>query len=102
MDIEKNIVHYMQLDYNVITEYVPNSPLSDTPFYFGLIEELPGCHAFGTSMKELLQELERVKRKIIESRLENDEDIPDPGDTSQRRPTRVRVMISGTIEDKDE
>ncbi|MFD2614995.1 type II toxin-antitoxin system HicB family antitoxin [Paenibacillus gansuensis] len=97
MNESLNIEHYMRLSYNIITEFVADSPFTSEPYYFGLIEELPDCHAFGNDMPSLLKELQRIKEQMIESRLANGEFIPEPGDLSLRRPSRVRVMLYGEI-----
>ncbi|MFE6797606.1 type II toxin-antitoxin system HicB family antitoxin [Paenibacillus chitinolyticus] len=92
--MSKDITYYMTRSYTFISEYIPESN-NRSGYYFGLVEELPGCHAFGTTMVKMLKEIEVVKKDYFESRLKNKEFIPEPGDMSQRRPSRVRIQIRG-------
>ncbi|MBB6671312.1 type II toxin-antitoxin system HicB family antitoxin [Cohnella nanjingensis] len=92
--MNKDIAYYMARSYNFIAEYVPESN-NRSGYYFGLIEELPGCHAFGASFVEMLKSIEYVKKVYFESRLKNSEYIPEPGDISLRHPPSIRIQISG-------
>ncbi|MBP1994357.1 type II toxin-antitoxin system HicB family antitoxin [Paenibacillus eucommiae] len=100
--MSKDIAYYMTRSYNFISECIPESN-NRSGYYIGLVEELPGCHAFGTTMLELLKEIEVVKKEYFQSRLKNKEFIPEPGDMSQRRPSHLRIQIRGVaIELTDE
>ena len=102
--MSKDIVYYMTRSYNFVAEYVPESN-DRSGYYFGLIEELPGCHAFGASIIDLFKEIEIAKNVYFESRLKNSEFIPEPGDMSERRPPpdkKIRVQISGVVADTPE
>ncbi|CAM4511075.1 putative RNase H-like HicB family nuclease [Paenibacillus endophyticus] len=92
--MSKDIAYYMTRSYNFISEYIPESN-NRTGYYFGLIEELPGCHAFGTTMVKMLKEIEVVKKEYFESRLKNNQFIPEPCDMSQRRPSHLSIQIRG-------
>lgn len=98
--MSKDIAYYMTRSYNFICEYIPESN-NRLGYYLGLIEELPGCHAFGSTMVDMLKEIEIVKKEYFESRLKNKQAIPEPGDMSQRRPTHLIIQIRG-IEETDE
>ncbi|GGD60222.1 type II toxin-antitoxin system HicB family antitoxin [Paenibacillus nasutitermitis] len=100
--MSKDLAYYMTQNYNAITEYIPKNHNNHSDYYFGLIEELPGCHAFGNTMIELLKEIEVVKKKYFELRLKDGEFIPESGDMSLRRPSRVRVRLLGTVEEAEE
>lgn len=58
----KDIANYMTRSYNFIFEYIPESN-NRSGYYFGLVEELPGCHAFATTMAKMLKEIEVVKKE---------------------------------------
>ncbi|MBP1991513.1 type II toxin-antitoxin system HicB family antitoxin [Paenibacillus eucommiae] len=96
--MSKDIAYYMTRSYNFISEYIPESN-NHSGLYFGLVEELPGCHAFGTTMVKMLKEIEVVKKNYFESRLKNKEFIPEPGDMIMRRPSRVRIQIRGLTDE---
>jgi len=90
--VSKDIAYYMTRSYNFISEYIPESN-DRSGYYFDLVEELPGCHAFGTTMVKMLKEIEVVKKEYFEFRLKNKEFIPEPGDMSQCRPSRMKIQI---------
>ncbi|MBA2941036.1 hypothetical protein HZF08_22390 [Paenibacillus sp. CGMCC 1.16610] len=56
----KDISYYMTLPYNMIVEIVESNP----PFYFGTIQELPGCFANGKTEIELREKMEKPKISI--------------------------------------
>lgn len=91
--MNQDISYYMTLNYNFIAEYIPPRDGNQSGYYFGVIEELPGCHAISSTMVDLLKEIEEVKKVYFGSRLMKGEFIPEPGDMSQRRPTTVRIRI---------
>ncbi|MBD3919675.1 hypothetical protein H8B09_13000 [Paenibacillus sp. PR3] len=92
----KDIAYYMIQNYNFIAEYVPPRDDNQSGYYFGVVEELPGCHAISSTMVDLLKDIEEVKIAYFESRIVNGDLIPEPGDMSQRRPTKVRIRIEGS------
>ncbi|WP_308635801.1 type II toxin-antitoxin system HicB family antitoxin [Paenibacillus silvisoli] len=99
--MKKDITYYMSIsfNYNLIAEFVLEDN-NQSGYFFGLIEELPGCHAIGSSYVEMLKTMESVKKFYFESKLEKSEFIPEPGDISLRRPSpneKVRVQIRGSV-----
>jgi predicted RNase H-like HicB family nuclease len=104
--MKNDISFYMarSFSYNLIAEFVPEGN-NQSGYFFGLIEELPGCHAVGASYVEMLKSMETVKKDYFESRLMASEFIPEPGDLSLRRPPpgeKIRVQIRGVVADKPE
>jgi len=55
--MNRDITYYMTLNYNFIAEYVPARDGNQSGYYFGVIEELPGCHAISSTMVDLLKDI---------------------------------------------
>ncbi|UJF35541.1 type II toxin-antitoxin system HicB family antitoxin [Paenibacillus hexagrammi] len=93
------ITYFMGLSYQINMEYIQNNL---QPYYFGTIEELPGCVAHGKTEEELMLRLTKAKKKYFEDLFNKDIKIPEPGDMELRdwdrslpRSSRVRVKIKG-------
>ncbi|MCL5990696.1 MAG: type II toxin-antitoxin system HicB family antitoxin [Bacteroidetes bacterium] len=68
----KNINYYLKLNFNVDIKFMADG------IFCAEIKEVPGLSAYGKTMKEALDELEKVKKVSFEMMISQNKEIPLP------------------------
>ena len=90
----KPLAHYLSLKYPISIEESPEGG------YFIQIKDLPGCYSQGETIEEALKMIEEARCLWMESMYEDGNQIPLPGNATEKYSGKFNVRIPRSLHRK--
>lgn len=96
----KTVDEYMNLNYKL--SVVPKKDFDGSEYFVAFYEELKGLEGTGDTKIEAIEDLDMAKEVWFQIMLENNNEIPLPGDYEQQKPVKMTYRIPVSLNEEIE
>ena len=94
----KTVDEYMNLNYKL--SVVPKKDFDGSEYFVAFYEELKGLEGTGDTKIEAIEDLDMAKEVWFQIMLENNNEIPLPGDYEQQKPVKMTYRIPVSLNEE--
>lgn len=96
----KTVDEYMDLNYKL--SVIPKKDIDGSEYFVAFYEELKGLEGTGDTMIDAIEDLDIAKEVWFQTMLENNNEIPLPGDYEQQEPVKMTYRIPVSLNEEIE